>query len=700
MVLVVLAALGVLVAAACEGSDDKIVDPEMGETEGTDLGEDGAPAGDLGEDELPPLGGPVDVIVDGDPQVCDPLDPRHCLLPFPSDFHTVDDAALPTGRRLAFDVAAMPANADGVHIDPGAWRAADGFSPGSAILFWLEDVDLERSGAAPLTDLGRSLDASAPIVLLDTDTGELVPHWAEIDSTQPEPNLVIVRPAVNFADGHRIVVGVRGMVDRRGDALAPSDAFHAYRDRLDTGNPVLEAQRDRYERVFADLEGAGVRRSDLQLAWDFTVGSAEQRTRDMLQIRDDAFDRLGERAPRFRVLESQPSDHAGVARIVAGTFTMPNYLDGTGAAGERFLRDAETGLPVRNPKTPTFEAAFRCAVPESAVAGADPEPARAVVYGHGLLGSEGEVASGAQQAMAARFNMAYCATKWYGFSAEDVPVAVASLQDLSNFPRMVERSQQGILAQLWLARLMRHPGGLVSDPAFQADDGTGAPAIDTSDVFFDGNSQGGIMGGAATAVSTEWTRAVLGVPGMNYSTLLRRSIDWDAYRAIYDPAYPDELERTIGINLAQILWDRIEANGYAHRMTTDPLPGTPEHTVLLHVAFGDQQVSPYTADVEARTIGARIHWPAVAEGRLPDVEPYWGIERIDRYPYDGSAIVIWDSGAAAVPIGNVAPREGRDPHEDPRRDPAAQRQKSAFLRTGGVVIDVCGGAPCTAAPAD
>jgi hypothetical protein len=99
------------------------------------------------------------------------------------------------------------------------------------------------------------------------------------------------------------------------------------------------------------------------------------------------------------------------------------------------------------------------------------------------------------------------------------------------------------------------------------------------------------MGGIATAVSTEWTRAVLGVPAMNYSILLQRSIDWDTYRLVYDPAYPDEVERQLGIILIQMLWDRGEANGYANHLTDDPLPNTPPHTVLMHVAFGVQASS-------------------------------------------------------------------------------------------------------------
>jgi hypothetical protein len=38
--------------------------------------------------------------------------------------------------------------------------------------------------------------------------------------------------------------------------------------------------------------------------------------------------------------------------------------------------------------------------------------------------------------------------------------------------------------------------------------------------------------------------------------------------------------------------------------------------------------------------------------------------------------------------------EQEDPHEWPRRTPAARAQKSAFLQIGGLVIDVCGARPC------
>lgn len=275
---------------------------------------------------------------------------------------------------------------------------------------------------------------------------------------------------------------------------------------------------------------------------------------------------------------------------------------------------------------------------------------------------------------------------------EDVGNAIAILEDLGRFPTLADRVQQGILHTLFLGRLMVHPDGLTATAPFRSG---GRPVADPSHLFFDGNSQGAIIGGAATAVAQDWTRAVLGVGAANYSTLLRRSVDFDTYAAIYEPAYPDEVERTLGLALIQMLWDRAETNGYAHHLTDDPYPDTPAHTVLFHEAFGDHQVANVATEVLARTAGLSLRRPALADGRDPAADPFWGFD--DEPGEADSVLVVWDSGTPAPPEGNTPPRQGSDPHEDPRADAAARRQKAAFLAADGRFVDVCRG-PCRAAP--
>ncbi len=194
--------------------------------------------------------------------------------------------------------------------------------------------------------------------------------------------------------------------------------------------------------------------------------------------------------------------------------------------------------------------------------------------------------------------------------------AIPALLDLSHFTPLPDRLQQGFLDFIYLGRLLANPDGLAKDPAFKFG-GQSALATDKG-LFYYGNSQGGIAGGALTAVEPDITRTVLYVPGMNYSTLLTRSVDFADYATILYPAYPDQGARPLLLSLIQSMWDRGEPDGYANHMTTDPLPNTPAHKVLIQMAWGDHQVANVQTEVEARTIGAPLRRPALDANRLAD----------------------------------------------------------------------------------
>ena len=212
--------------------------------------------------------------------------------------------------------------------------------------------------------------------------------------------------------------------------------------------------------------------------------------------------------------------------------------------------------------------------------------------------------------------------------------------------------------------------------------------IDTSEVFYDGNSQGGIFGGTVMAVAQDITRGVLGVPGMNYSLLLTRSIDFATYSRDPLPGLPERARSARSLlALIQMLWDRSDPNGYAHHIDDRSAARARRRTqVLMHVAFGDHQVANVATEIEARTIGASIHTPAIAGGPHSDVKPYFGIPAIPSYPFDGSALVVWDSGAPTPPITNTAPTIGhRSASRSAQLADGGRNQKSEFLKTGGAV---------------
>jgi hypothetical protein len=80
------------------------------------------------------------------------------------------------------------------------------------------------------------------------------------------------------------------------------------------------------------------------------------------------------------------------------------------------------------------------------------------------------------------------------------------------------------------------------------------------------------------------------------------------------------------------------------------------------------------------------------------VESWWGVDTLE-YPHEGSAALMWDSGSPVPPDRNQPPRDGRDPHGDPRGTPSAVEQIVHFLRTGEI-LDVCRTGPCEATQDD
>jgi hypothetical protein len=636
---------------------------------------------------------------------CDPLDTTACLLPFPDDYFTVSDPSTPTGRRVDFPVSAMPKSVSGTPIDPTQWNRNDGFSPGSDILVHVPGIDLARSGVAPITDIGSSLRPDSAVVLLDAATGARVPYWGELDAndTNASEQALIIRPAVDFLDGHRYIVALRHLRDGSGHLIPAGSVFRAYRDGLPLATPAEEARRPHMESLLKTLSRHGVGRSDLYLAWDFTVASEQNLTGRLLHMRNQAFAQLGSAAPAFSVTSVTnftTSQNAQIARNVTGTFSVPSYLNAPGGPPGSTLHYGPNGEPSQLPGN-IQTANFTCNIPRSTVSdatnpGATVYPGRPMLYGHGLLGSASEINSSAETNMANEENFVICGTDWLGLSSADVGVDSGILSNISAFPTIPDRGQQAMLDFLFLGRLMTDPNGFDANPAFQVGSSS-PPLIAPKGLVYYGNSQGGIYGGTLTAVSNIFTRAVLGVPGMNYSTLLSRSVDFSPFLAILNGSYPDKLEQQVIDALLQMLWDRSDPDGYAQHMTSDPLPGTPAHQVLLEEAFGDHQVANVATEVEARTIGAHAHEPALAPGRSPDVQPLWGIPPIPGTAFDGSSLFVWDSGSPAPPTTDTPPTAGADPHEVPRSQPVVRLQDGAFLVTGEV-LDVCGGAPCQAVP--
>jgi hypothetical protein len=671
---------------------------------------------------------------------------QQCLAPFPDDWFTVADPSTDTGRRVNFAQASMPANTRGVHIDPQWWNGNDGFPPGSTIIVKVPGLDNAAAYSAsklfPSSDMGASLDRKAPVVVIDAATGQRQIIWTELDANAASDaarNLEI-HPGRNLLEGHRYIVALRDLRDASGKRIAAPDPFRIYRDRLRSTQPVVNARRAHMESIFRTLKRAKIGRHSLWAAWDFTVSSERSITSRALAMRNDAFAQLGDtdlgdgkvagHAPAFtvtKVTDFQPCTTPGgencpagtdpdLRRQVEGTVDVPCYLLSPGCASGCAFNLCANGLPVQKPGS-IDKAPFVCNIPWSAQDAGGVHRLLPALYGHGLFGSIGEARGSRNVHQLGNENgVVVCATDWQGMADEDEINALPILLDLSGFHALADRLQQGFLNFMFLGRALIAPGGMAGNPAFELG---GQPVIDTSHVEYYGNSQGGILGGALTALSPDVTRSVLYVPGMTYSVLLPRSVDFDdpgdptsfasiLYgRGFWASAggYPDTAVHPLILDLMQMLWDRGEPSGYAQFMTGHPLPDTPRHHVLIEMSIGDHQVANVQAEVEARTIGAKLREPAFDPGRTFDVDPAFGLGVLGRLPRQDDAIIPWDigplrqqdgrtMGTPIPPVDNLPVTQGQDPHDYVIEHSPLQRKQIARYMEDGTIIEVCGGQPC------
>jgi hypothetical protein len=641
---------------------------------------------------------------------CDITQPDQCLFPFPNDFFSVADERTDTGRRIAFDPGAMPENTAQDPFDVTEHNRNDGFSPGPVLLAHVPDVDLQRTGAAPITDIARSLDSDAPIQLIHAASGERQLLWAELDA-YPEagqPRALLLRMAKNLREGERYIVVLQNLLDSTGNALVPSDAFSVYQQGIPSTVPELEARRDHFEELFSTLGQYGIQRNDLFLAWDFTVASTASLTGRILHMRDTALADLAGAPPPISVtsvIDNTPAEDANWAREVRGTLTVPNFLntiDGRPGSRLHYASDDPDALPIQLNGNAMLEVPFLCAIPHAAFADAvdGNVDTRAVVMGHGLYSSRNSVVGMGPMAQAE--NLVFCAMDWWGMSNQDIATTFGILANISLFPAQADRLQQGFLNKILMSKAIVDSAGFADMSAFQNADGTAL--FKSGEVHFDGVSQGAILGGALSAVNPYLQRSVLNVAGINFSLLIRRSSAWSSFALAFDPAYPDPLVRPLALALTQMLWDRGENNGYANHVTRDLLPGSTPTRVLIHTAVGDQTVNETTGEVLARSLAIPRHNPTVATGRHIAVDPYVGIAPITTYPHSDSGLVVWDSGPlpidshAGTPLqrtDNIPQNGGYNTHGMPFRQRNAWQQKADFWRTG-TVENVCGPTACLA----
>ncbi|MCD6498579.1 MAG: hypothetical protein J7M25_09810 [Deltaproteobacteria bacterium] len=613
---------------------------------------------------------------------CNPLAANwHCLLPYPSDFFLTEDASMPSGHRVVIPEAAQLKTADeGNPIDFLTIHPADGFSLSSLILAYFPFV-LDDSNLVFHDDMDRSVTDESPTVLLEADTGRKVAHFAELDARDiPDDQRVLeIHPWERLKPTTRYIVAIRRLVDHEGSAIPPGEGFALLRDGKAGGHPALGALVDHYEHdIFSQLEQAGVDRSELQLAWDFTTASEENLTGDLMRMRGIALDWFKHNQVAVTITDVQDDLDATVFRRIEGTITVPMFLESEDVAS-LLHRDAQ-GQVAQNG---TVEVPFLFYVPRSVSDGsAEILPARLLQFGHGFFGERYEAENSFGQRFAKQTGMVIMSVNWWGLDYHSLSnMLVQLLSNPSNTFQFVDRIEQAMVNQLALTEAAKTTFPQQTD--MQID---GKVVYDPQKIYYYGISMGDIMGSTFLALSPVFDRAALSVGACDMPFIVFRSHKFSSLLDLVQIAVDDPINEVAFFSLGATSTDRFDPLVYAPYLLDHPLDGGPQHrTILMQIGLGDSEVPNVASFLHAKILALKLVEPSPAE--------VYGLTGAQT-PLDDSSLVLFDFGVPEPRPGTYAvlPTEDSGVHGFVRRDESGIKQIDAFLRPGGRIQNFCDGA--------
>lgn len=628
------------------------------------------------------------------PAECNPLGGVACMTPWPSMVYADVDSSTETGYRVAIPQAALPINANNVAVAAEPYNRFDGFSPSGPILATFPG-GVSAAGLPPHSDPAQSLEADSPIILLNMDTGERAVFFAEVDMSVPDGldegppeslRALIIRPMVRLQPNARYAVAIRDTVQSgSGGELPVSPAFAALRDGTTYDHPMMAKLTPRYADIFTALEAEGVSRDELILAWDFVTASDEMLTSDLLSMRADALDAMGDAGANLDYdLTEFNGDPALVHKLIVGTIQSPNFLT-NGERDDSILRRDAAGKPELDGMR---DANFAAIIPRCVTTATLPVPV--MIFGHGLFGSgEGYLNDRFLQEVAEDYCFVVVAGDWIGLTERQIGVAALAANDLNWAGGITEKLAQSVIDFIAIENITRGP--LRTDPMFQYE---GNPVIDASRVYYFGASLGGIMGSSFMAYDQVVERGVLGVPGGPWTMLFERSYAWNALSGPARASYPDATNYQVLIALLGWRFEPYDPITAAPHLLHDPLPDTPVKQILLYEAVADSLVANITSETLARTIGLDVVMPSVKQ-------PYGFSEAAPGAP---SGFAVYDEvpdplGDFEVPSEfNLPPAGDNGTHANVHERPAVLRQIQDFLYNAQVTNQCHDGkaaAPCT-----
>ena len=569
------------------------------------------------------------------------------------------------GSHIAIPKEAMPVNVDMVAVDPAPLERWDGFSPTGPMLVMFPN-GVAGDNLPSFKNPDESLAADSPIVLLDVDTGERTPFFAEIDQNTSEPTkrALIIRPLARLHGGAHYAVALRNTLkDLDGKPLPVSPAFAALRDGKSFDHPRWKQLTAKSKDMFTALAAAGVDKSQLVLAWDFMTATDSFLQHDMLTMRDAAIPAMGATGANLSFTATAQPPITGISASYLGTFKSPNFLTDGENDDSIIMRDA-SGDPMLSGLR---DAQFAALIPDCTTI-----PRPTIIFGHGLFGSAKEYLSDSfVQSLAKQYCFNIIAGDFIGLTSRQLQLAPLAVNDMNRGSQITEKLGQSIIDFIALETIARGP--MAAAPEFKTN---GMAVIDPAKVFYVGGSLGGIMGNTFMAYDPNITRGVLAVPGGDWSLLFERSNAWHLLMGAAQGSYSDPEVYQLNIAFLGMAMEPYDPITTAAHVLHDPLPGVPAKTILIWYTMGDCLVSNIATELVARTMGIDM--------LAPNVKDVWHLTP-KAGPLVSGINVYNDHPTPLPPETNVPPVTDNGTHSGINRKASALREVEKFLLEDTVV---------------
>ncbi len=607
-----------------------------------------------------------DAAPDAGPIDCNPVgDGDDCFLPFPSDVFLTEDPLTTTGSKVVVPVPARVTWDEG-SFDPTALLEPDGFSIASQIVFALAEAAEETQLTNRRDDFSDTLVASSKTLLINADTAEIVAHFAEVDARDNTSNpLNFIRPASPLEFETRYIVAVQGVENQSGTTIEASDGFRELRDSAPGADPALQRHYD--DDIFSVLDQIGVVRGDLQLAWDFTTGSATNVRSSLYKVRDTMATWLLENTPPVTITSVEDHASPGIAKVVVGTIGVPAFVDST-EPGARLLAEPD----LEN----LMEVPFKATIPQRVV---DGEIAgRAIQFGHGFFGDYDEIESDFHSSFANDYGFVHFAINWWGMSRPDqATVVTAIMNNMDELPSFAERVHQAMANQLAFTKAIKT--SLADAAPFVSADAT---LYDKDNVYYYGISGGHMLGTVFLALSDDIKRATLSVGGGSWTLIASRSTNFAPFLALI--ALEVRTSRRVQEITAQLqlALDMIEPVVFSEDLRAK-MDAEEPLVLAVHAGVGDAQVPNIATEYQMRSLGI----PALA----PTAWNYFGQETVEG-PQTRAAVTWFDFGTDPLPGDRAeSTAENTPAHGQTRQTTASQEQIDRLFRPDGQIEQTCEG---------